>query len=59
MSRKRVYSVPVRISVPAVNFEDAIKQANEAIADGLIEPGFIEDGAVEDGDIIELEPVED
>lgn len=59
MNRKRVYSVPVRISIPAVNFDDAIKRANEAIADGLIEPGFIEDGAVEEGDILELESMEE
>lgn len=57
--RKRVFSVPARISVKGYNEEDAIKQGNEALADGLIEPGFVEDAQIEEGEIIELESVED
>jgi hypothetical protein len=57
--RVRVFSVPARISVKAHNEEDAIKQGNEALADGLIEPGFVEDAQIEEGKIIELAPVEE
>lgn len=56
--RNKVFSVPVRLSVKAFEETDAIKQANESIVDGLIEPGFIVDGAVEDGQIFELETME-
>lgn len=57
--RKRTFRVPTFSIVRGYNEEDAIKEANQAIADGLIEPGFVEDGGVEEGEIIELEPVEE
>lgn len=56
--RKNAWSVPVRITILAHDQNDAVKVANEAIVDGLIEPGFIEDGAVDDGEIFELETAE-
>jgi hypothetical protein len=59
MKRKRTFRVPTFIIIRGHNEEDAIKESNHAIADGLIEPGFIEDGGVEEGNIIELEPVEE
>ena len=57
--RVRVFSVPIRVSIKGHSEPDAIKQANDALTDGLLEPGFVEDAQVEDGEIIELAPVED
>lgn len=59
MKRKRTFRVPAFLIVRGYNEDDAVKECNQAIADGLIEPGFVEDGAVEDGEIVELETVED
>lgn len=58
-TRNKVYSVPVRLSIKAFNQQDAIKESNNALTEGLIEPGFVEDAAVEDGEIHELESVEE
>ncbi len=55
MPRKREFSVPLRVTIPGHDQEDAVKQAQDALAEGLIEPGFIKDGAVDEGPIFELE----
>lgn len=57
-TRRKVFSVPVRLSIKAFNEQDAIKETNNALTEGLIEPGFCEDAGVEDSEILELEPVE-
>jgi len=57
-TRRRVFSVPVRLSIKAFNEQDAIKESNNALTEGLIEPGFCEDAGIEDLEIYELESVE-
>jgi hypothetical protein len=57
--RNKTYSVPARLSVKAFDETDARKQAQDSIADGLIEPGFVVDAAIDEGPIFELAELED